>query len=79
MNKRQWQILSMGCVSAVLLMSLGTSRLHPPVAGPVVETRSGQYSASCTDAAMPLWVLLASLGLIALTGTFAYCSRNNIQ
>lgn len=79
MNKRQRQILGVGCVSTVLMMSLGTSRLHPPVAGPVVEISPGQYSASFTDAVLPLWVLLASLGLVLLTGTFIYRNRKSIQ
>ncbi len=79
MNKRQWQILGVGSVSTMLLISLGTSRLHPPVAGPVVETSPGRYSASFTDAVMPLWVLLASLGFIVFTGTFVYRSRKNVQ
>ncbi len=63
----------------MLLMSLGTSRLHPPVAGPVVETSPGQYSASFTDAVLPLWVLPASLGMVVLTGTFIFRSRKRIQ
>ena len=79
MNKRQWQILGAGCVSTMLLLWLGTSRLHPPVAGPIVETNPDQYSASFTDAVLPLWFLLASLGAILLTGTFVYRSRKNVQ
>ena len=79
MNKRQWQILGAGSVSTVLLLSLGTSRLHPPVAGPIVESSPGHYFASFTDAVMPLWVLVASLGLILLTGTLTYHSRKNVQ
>ena len=79
MNKRQWQILGVGCVSTVLLMSLGTSRLHPLVVGPVVETSPGHYSASFTDAVMPLWVGLALLGLVAVTGAFVYRNRKHIQ
>jgi hypothetical protein len=79
MNKRQWQIVGTGCVSTALLMSLGTSRLHPPVAGPVMETSPGQFSASFTDAVMPLWVLIASLGVVTLTGASVYHSRKNAQ
>ena len=79
MNKRQWQILGVGSVSTVLLLWLGTSHLYPPVVGPIVESSPGQYSASVTDAVMPLWVLLLSLGVAVLTGTFVYRSRKNVQ
>lgn len=79
MNKRQWQMLAFGSVSTVLLMWLGTLRLHPPVSGPVAEHNPGQYSVSVTDAVMPLWVLLASLGLVGLTGAFLYRNRKSVQ
>ena len=79
MNKRQWQTLGVGGVATMLLLSLGTSRLHPPVAGPVMESSPGHYSASFTDSVTPVWVLVTSLGLIVLTGTSVYRSRKNIQ
>ena len=79
MNKRQGLILIVGAVSIVLMMSFGTARLRPPVAGPIVEDAPGHYAASFTDAVMPLWVVLASLGLAVLTGTFAYRSRGAIH
>ena len=79
MNKRQWQILGIGSASTVLLMSLGTSRLHPPIAGPVVESSLGHYSASFTDSVTPVWVLVTSLGAAVLTGTFIYRIRKSLQ
>ncbi len=79
MNKRQQQRAGVGCVSTALLMSLDTSRLHPPVAGPVVEAGLGRYSASFTDAIVPLWALLASLGVVVLTVAFPYHSQKDAR
>ena len=78
MNKHQWQILGVGSVLTVLLMSRGTSRLHPPVPLPVTESSPGHYSARFTDSVTPMWVLAASLGMIMLTGTLLYRSRKNV-
>jgi len=78
MNKRQWSMLLAGTVSVAALVVFGTSHLHPPGAGSVVEISPGHYSASFTDTVTPMWVLAASLGIIMLTGTLIYRSRKNV-
>ena len=75
MNKRQWNILALGALATVSMVVFGTS--HPPRSdvGPVIEYTPGHYSQSFTEASLPLWVLLASLGLVVLTGAFVFRSR----
>jgi len=75
MNGRQWQILATGAVMTVAVMAFGMSHPPRPVLGPIVESSPGQYSRTFTEAFIPQWALLATLGLAALTGAFVYRSR----
>lgn len=74
MNKRQWQILGFGAVATAAVLALGIVGPSPAVE-PSVEHTPGHYSQSFTDVALPVWVLLTSFGLAALTGAFIYRSR----
>lgn len=76
MNKRQWRTLVLGVVATVSVLAFGTSRPRPTSAGPLVEYAPGQYRQEFTDAVLPIWVLLAALALMVLTGAALYRSRS---
>ena len=76
MNKHQWFVLLAGTLLVVALVVFGTIPLHPSVMGPAVETSPGHYTATMTDAVVPMWVVTVTFGLAALTGTLIYRSRS---
>lgn len=73
MNTCQRWVLLLGVGMIASVLALGTS--HAPAAGPVVEHAPGQYSRDVTDVLLPNWVLLAALGVAALTGLTLYGTR----
>lgn len=79
MNKRQWLMLGLGSVAAVLPLMLGIASDPTPYAldGPIVETSPGHYSQSFTKViALPTWAALSAVGVVVLTGALVYKSRN---
>ena len=77
MNRRQWWVLAMGTLATVLVPVLGTTRLRPPIVGPIVEHASGYSSVDITDAVTPKWAVLVSLGLAGLTAAVVYKCRSH--
>lgn len=73
MNTCQRWVLGLGLGVILTMLALGTS--HSPGVGPVVEQAPGQYSRDVTDAFLPRWVLLTTLGLAMLIGAALYQTR----
>ena len=75
MNKHQWRILTLGALAVMLVPALGAMGRRPTAPGPRVEDTSGRASQEFTDAVVPKWAVLVSLGLAGLTAAAVYTSR----
>lgn len=75
MNKRQWGIIGVGGILAILALVIGSSHPNPPIAISTVEVSPGFYRHSFVDMILPPSAVLAFLTIVVLTGGIAYFSR----